>query len=215
MKIGVLGSGTVGKVLGEGLLRHGHQVVMGTRSPNGESAQKWVAQTPGASAQTFAEAAKFGELVILAVLGRVVDEVIRLAGPENLAGKAVMDATNPIADAPPVKGVLQFSTGPNQSLAEQIQAMAPQAHIVKAFNSVGAARMVNPKFEQGPPTMFYCGDDESAKGQVADIIRQFGWEPFDCGALIAARAIEPLCMLWCIPGFLSNRWTHAFKLLTK
>lgn len=215
MKIGVLGSGMVGQVLGAGLLKHGHQVMMGTRSPKGEEVQKWLRQTPGTSAGTFAEAAKFGDLIVLAVLGRVVENVIQLAGPENLAGKTVLDTTNPIADAPPVKGVLQFSTGPNESLAEKIQALAPQARVVKAFNSVGSARMVNPHYEQGPPTMFYCGDNEAAKAQVGDIIRQFGWEPFDCGALAAARALEPLCMLWCIPGFLRNQWTHAFKVLTK
>jgi len=86
---------------------------------------------------------------------------------------------------------------------------------VKAFNSVGAGRMVNPKFEQGTPTMFFCGDNEAAKVKVAEVIRQFGWEPFDCGGIIASRVLEPLCMLWCIPGFLNNQWTHAFKLLTR
>ena len=126
-----------------------------------------------------------------------------------------MDTSNPIADAPPVKGVLQYTTGLNESLAEKIQALAPKSHVVKAFNSVGNARMVNPHFEQGMPTMFYCGDNDGAKAQVAEIIQQFGWEPFDCGALAAARALEPLCMLWCIPGFLRNQWTHAFKVVTK
>jgi predicted dinucleotide-binding enzyme len=84
---------------------------------------------------------------------------------------------------------------------------------VKAFNSVGNARMVNPIFQDGQPTMFYCGNDAAAKAQVRTILQQFGWEPADMGSAAAARAIEPLCQLWCIPGFLQNRWTHAFKVL--
>jgi len=214
MKVGILGSGIVGQVLGAGFLKHGHQVTMGTRNPKSPEVQKWIAATPGAAAGTFAEAARFGEVLVLAALGRIVENVIALAGPENFAGKAVVDATNPIADAPPVKGVLLYFTGPNESLGEKIQALLPDAHVVKAFNSVGNARMINPHFEQGTPTMFLCGDNQAAKAQVSDIVRQFGWEPFDCGGIIAARAIEPLCMLWCIPGFTKNQWSHAFKLLT-
>ena len=149
------------------------------------------------------------------MLARAVENVIRIAGVENFRGKAVIDANNPIADAPPVDGVLQYITGPNQSLSEKIQALLPGARVVKAFNSVGAALMVNPHFEQGTPTMFFCGNDAQAKAQVSEIIRQFGWEPFDCGSLVAARALEPLCILWCIPGLQKNQWTHAFKLLTK
>jgi hypothetical protein len=215
MKVGVLGSGAVGQTLAAGFLKHKHQVILGTRNPGEKDIQEWVSKTPGAKVGTFAEAAGFGEIVVLAVLGRVVENVIRLAEPQNLAGKTVIDVNNPISDGPPVKGVLQFTTGPNESLGEKIQALIPQAHVVKAFNSVGSVRMVNPQFEQGPPTMFLCGDDEAAKKQVSDIIGQFGWEPFDCGGIIASRALEPLCMLWCIPGFLHNQWTHAFKLLTK
>jgi predicted dinucleotide-binding enzyme len=127
----------------------------------------------------------------------------------------VIDTTNPLADTPPVDGVLQFTTGPNQSLGEMVQVLLPTAHVVKAFNSVGAARMVNPQFEQGTPTMFLCGNSDTAKKQLSEILTQFGWEPYDCGSMIAARAIEPLCMLWCIRGFRQNQWTHAFKLLTK
>jgi predicted dinucleotide-binding enzyme len=125
----------------------------------------------------------------------------------------VIDTTNPIADAPPVDGVLQYFTGPNASLLERLQAAFPDARLVKAFNSVGSARMVNPVFERGKPTMFYCGNDEPAKAVVAEILTQFGWEPLDMGAAIAARAIEPLAQLWCIPGFRENRWTHAFAVL--
>jgi len=215
MKVAVLGSGIVGQVLSSGFVKHGHQVMMGTRHPNADDVRKWLAQTSGASAGTFADAARFGEVIVLAVLGRIVDKVIELAGPNNFVGKTVIDATNPLADAPPVNGVLQFFTGPNESLGEKVQGLLPKAHVVKAFNSVGNNRMVNPQFKQGVPTMFFCGDNEAAKSQVSEIIRQFGYEPFDCGGIIASRALEPLCMLWCIPGFLRNQWTHAFMVLTK
>jgi 8-hydroxy-5-deazaflavin:NADPH oxidoreductase len=213
MKVGVLGSGTVGQTLGAGFCQHGHDVMLGTRDP--KKVQQWLKDTPGASAGTFAEAAEFGNLIVLATLGRVVEEVLQLAGLQNFAGKPVIDTTNPLSDAPPIDGVLQFTTGPNQSLAEKIQEKIPSAHVVKAFNSVGAVRMINPQYKQGTPTMFLCGNDAGAKGKVSDVIRQFGWEPFDCGSIIAARAIEPLSMLWCIPGFQKNQWTHAFKLLTE
>ena len=214
MKVGVLGSGSVGQVLGSGFLTHGHQVMMGTRDPKAEEVREWLAKTNGAAAGTFADAARFGEFIVLAVLGRIVDKVIELAGPENFANKTVMDATNPLADSSPASGILRYTTGPNESLGEKIQSLLPNAHVVKAFNSVGNARMINPHFEQGVPTMFMCRDNESAKSRVAEIIRQFGWEPFDSGGIVAARALEPLCMLWCIPGFLRNQWTHAFKVLT-
>ena len=215
MKVGVLGSGTVGKTLAAGLLKHDHQVLLVTRDPQAEDVAPWAAKTPGAKVGTFAEAAKFGDLLIIAVLARAVQDVIKLAGPENFSGKTLIDTNNPISDAPPVDGVLQYFTQQNQSLAEDIQSLLPKAKVVKAFNSVGAGLMVNPHFEQGTPTMFLCGNDAGAKAQVSDVIRQFGWEPFDCGTIVAARALEPLCMLWCIPGFRDNSWTHAFKLLTK
>ena len=215
MKIGVLGSGIVGQTLGAGLIKHGHAVMLGTRDPRKKEVEAWVQQTPGATTGTFEEAARFGEMLVLAALARAVGSIIDLAGPPNFAGKTVIDVNNPLADAPPVNGILKYSTGPNESLGEWIQARIPAAHVVKAFNSVGSALMVNPHFEQGVPTMFFCGDDAGAKAQVSAIIRQFGWEPYDCGGIISARAIEPLCMLWCLPGFLRNEWGHAFKLLTK
>jgi hypothetical protein len=215
MKVGVLGSGIVGQTLAAGFLKRGHQVFMGTRDPKAADVTASAAKTSGAKVGSFAEAAKFGELLVLAVLARAVEDVIRSSGPENFHGKTLIDTNNPIADAPPTDGVLQYFTGPNQSLAERIQALLPEAKVVKAFNSVGTGQMVNPHYQQGTPTMFLCGNDGEAKSQVSEIIRQFGWEPFDCGTIVAARAIEPLCMLWCIPGFRSNQWTHAFKLLTK
>jgi predicted dinucleotide-binding enzyme len=214
MKIGVLGSGDVGRTLAAGFLKYGHQVILGTRDSNNKKLDEWISQTPGAKAATFEEAARFGEMIVLAVLARAVENVIDLAGPNNFAGKTVIDTNNPIAAGPPVNGVFQYTTGPNESLGEWIQAKLPAAHVVKAFNSVGSALMVNPTFSQGRPTMFLCGNDEDAKAAVCEIIRQFGWEPYDCGSIVSARALEPLCMLWCLPGLLRNDWRHAFKMLT-
>lgn len=213
MKIGVLGSGDVAKVLAGGFLKHGHEVMVGSRNP-GKLAE-WAAENPQGKTGTFAEAAAFGESVLLAVKGSAAAAALRLAGADHLAGRAVMDACNPIADAPPDHGVLKFFTGPNESLMEQLQREFPGAHLVKAFNSVGNARMVNPDFKEGKPTMFICGNDEGAKQTVRRILDELGWETADMGGAEAARAIEPLCMLWCIPGFLRNEWTHAFKLLRR
>jgi predicted dinucleotide-binding enzyme len=204
----------VGQVLGAGFLKHGHEAMLGTRDPRKKEVEAWVSATAGARAGTFEEAARFGELIVLAALGRAVESIVDLAGPANFAGKTVIDATNPLAEEPPVNGVLKYTTGPNESLGEWIQIRLPAAHVVKAFNSVGNALMINPHFAQGVPTMFLCGDSGEAKAQVSAIVEQFGWEPYDCGGIIAARAIEPLCMLWCLPGFLRNEWHHAFKLLT-
>jgi predicted dinucleotide-binding enzyme len=213
MKIGVLGSGQVGQVLAAGLLKHGHSAMIGTRQPASDAMHKWLAENPAGAVGTFEQTAKSGDLLVLSPLGSAVAQVIELAGKTNFAGKVLIDTTNPIADAPPAEGVLKFFTGPNESLGEKIQALVPAARVVKAFNSVGAARMVNPHYEQGPPTMFLCGNDQAAKNTAIGLIRELGWEPFDLGGILAARAIEPLCMLWCIPGFLHNQWTHAFKLL--
>jgi predicted dinucleotide-binding enzyme len=211
MKIGVLGSGDVAKVLASGFLKHGHAVTLGSRTP--DKLTDWAAQNSSGKTGTFAEAAAFGELLLLAVKGTAAAEALRLAGAENLAGKTIVDACNPIADAPPVNGVLPFFTTYNESLMEQLQKEFPAANFVKAFNSVGNISMVNPEFPSGKPTMFICGNSEAAKKQVSEILDQFGWETADMGGVEAARAIEPLCMLWCIPGFIRNDWSHAFKML--
>jgi predicted dinucleotide-binding enzyme len=212
MKIGVLGSGDVGKVLAGGFLKHGHEVMMGTREP--AKLADWAKQNPKGRVGSFVDAARFAEVVVLAVKGTVAPEALRAAGPANLAGKVVLDATNPIADAPPVHGVVKFFTNLDESLMERLQRDVPAARFVKAFNSVGNAFMVNPQFKGGKPTIFICGNDEAAKQTVRGILDQFGWETADMGKAEAARAIEPLCMLWLIPGFLRNEWSHAFKLLT-
>jgi 8-hydroxy-5-deazaflavin:NADPH oxidoreductase len=213
VKVGVLGSGDVARTLASGFLKHGHEVTLGSRTP--DKLQDWAASNPKGKTGTFAAAGEFGEMIVLAVKGSAASEALRLAGEKNLAGKTVIDACNPIADAAPVNGVLSFFTSGNESLLEQLQSEFPAAHLVKAFNSVGAPFMINPQFDGGKPTMFICGNDAAAKQSLSGVLDQFGWETADMGAVEAARAIEPLCILWCIPGFLRNEWTHAFKLLKK
>jgi hypothetical protein len=211
MKVGVLGSGDVAKTLGAGFLKHGHDVMMGTRSP--AKLAEWSARNPTARVGTFADAAKFAELAVLAVKGTVALDALRAASASNLAGKCLIDVTNPISDIPPENGVLRFFTNLDESLMERLQSEFADVRFVKAFNSVGNSLMVNPQFEGVKPTMFICGNDESAKETVRGILDQFGWEVADMGRVEAARAIEPLCMLWVIPGLLRNEWSHAFKLL--
>jgi len=211
MKIGIIGSGTVAQTLASGFQKHGYEVKVGSRTP--AKLADWAAKNPGVSTGTFTEAAIFGDLLVLAVKGRRAVGALRLADAKNLAGKTVIDACNPTEEAPPVNGILTFFTTFDESLMEDLQRKFPDAHFVKAFNSVGVAAMVNPQFKAGKPTMFICGNSQPAKDQVTAILDKFGWETADMGVAEAARAIEPLCMLWCIPGFTKNQWTHAFKLL--
>ena len=212
MKVGIIGSGVVGQTLAAGFVKHGHQVEIGTRDP--AKLKDWSAKNPGAAVKSFAEAAAFGDLVVLAVGGEVAQQALTLIGSSALQGKTVIDACNPIGGGPPVNGVLSFFTPQNQSLMEQLQKAYPSAHFVKAFNSVGSGQMVNPEFASGRPTMFICGNDKDAKKTVERILEQFGWDTEDMGAIEAARPIEALCMLWCIPGIGKNDWSpHAFKLL--
>ncbi len=212
MKIGILGSGDVGQALAVGFIKHGHEVTIGTRSPN--KLAEWAKKNLRARIGSFEETAEFGEGLVLAVKGSAAADALREAGADNLKGKIVIDATNPVADAPPTNGVLKFFTDFNESSMERLQREFADARFVKAFNSVGAESMVNPQFKNGPPTMFICGNDDAAKKVVAGFLAQFGWETADMGKAEGARAIEPLCMLWCIPGFLRDDWVHAFKLLS-
>jgi len=212
MKVGVIGSGNVGQTLAAGFVKQGHTVMVGTRDP--AKLKDWLEANPDVRVEDANDTAAFAEVVVLAVKGSVAAAALHKAGKKNLEGKLVIDACNPIADAPPVNGVLQFFTTINASLMEQLQKEFPGAHFVKAFNSVGAPRMVNPKYMGGVhPTMFICGNDDGAKATTTKILDEFGWETADMGKVEAARAIEPLCMLWCILGFTKNEWTHAFKLL--
>lgn len=211
-RFGVLGSGPVAQTLAKGLKRHGYEVRIGSRSPEKLSE---FSEANNIATGTSAKVAAWAEGVVLAVTGRGAGIALRTAGAGNLRGKLVIDVTNPISDEPPVDGVLQFFTGANDSLMERLQAEFPETQFVKAFNSVGNALMVNPSLPGGKPTMFYCGNDGGAKAVVARILEQFGWEGADMGTAVAARAIEPLCQLWCIPGLRENRWTHAFRLLRR
>lgn len=210
MKIGVLGSGDVAQKLGAGLARKGHAVMLGTSQPAKLAA--WREQHPGVAVGSMADAAAHADLAVLAVKGSAALAALApLAGA--LAGKVVIDTTNPIADAPPVDGVFVYFTAANDSLLEMLQREYPALRLVKAWNSVGAAHMVDPAFAGGPPTMFIAGNDAAARADVAALVRQAGWEPADMGRAPAARAIEPLCQLWCLPGLLHNDWSHAFKVL--
>jgi hypothetical protein len=211
-KFGVLGSGEVGRTLAKGLRDLGHDVRIGSRDPT--KLADYTAETK-IPAGTFAEVAKWAEALVLSVKGTGAEDAIRQAGLENLSGKLIVDTTNPIADQPPQEGVLKYFTGPDESLMERLQKVAPRARFVKAFNSVGSGSMIKPNYAAGKPTMFYCGDDVAARAEVGRILEQLGWESADMGTSVAARAIEPLAILWCIPGFRENRWNHAFKLLTR
>jgi len=208
--VGVIGTGDVGKTLALGLMRHGHTVTIGSRE--GTKLAEWSA-THGIAEATFAEAIAGAEVVVLAVTGHVAEALVGTLA-EGLAGKVVLDATNPIAGAP-VDGILPFFTGPNESLMERLQARAPAARFVKCFSCVGNARMVNPTFEGGTPTMFICGNDAAAKETTKAILAQLGWDHEDVGGAAGARAIEPLCQLWCARGFLQGQWGHAFALIRK
>jgi 8-hydroxy-5-deazaflavin:NADPH oxidoreductase len=209
-RFGVLGSGEVGQVLAKGLATNGYEVRIGTRT-TGKLAQ--FSKNTGIREGTFEEVAAWAEAAVLAVLGAAALDAVALAGPHNLAGKLVIDTTNPISNEPPEDGVLRYFTGPNDSLMERLQAAHPHIAFVKAFNSVGSDLMVHPILAGGPPTMFYCGNDAAAKAVVGRILEHFGWDGEDMGSAVAARAIEPLAQLWCIPGFRENDWIHAFRLL--
>lgn len=214
MKIGILGSGIVGQVLADGFIKYGYEVMIGTTQK--EKLSDWKAKTKNkGSIGSFSKTASFGNIIVLAVKGTAAKDVLGRVDEKAIEGKIIIDATNPIADVPPVNGVLSFFTSLDNSLMEQLQNTFPNARFVKAFNSIGSAFMVNPEFNGVKPTMFICGNDENAKKEVSKIIEKFGFEVEDMGKAQAARAIEPLCILWCIPGFLHNNWSHAFKLLKK
>lgn len=214
MKVAILGSGGVGQDLGLGFLGLGHQVKMGSRDPHKKEIQEWLAKAgPKASAGSFGEAASFGDLAVLATQWSGTENALKLAGPTNLIGKVVIDATNPLLfgpDAPPALAI-----GGNDSAGEQVQRWLPGARVVKAFNSVNHAFMVHPSLPGGPPDMFLCGDDEAAKKEVAAICRAFGWGVIDLGGLEAARLLEPLALIYIRHAIRTGTWDYAFKLLKK
>jgi len=196
-------------------MRVGHVVKLGTRSPGSEKVKGWLSRVgTKASAGSFADAASFGELIILSTLWVGTENAIRLANQENFTGKTVIDTTNPLAFSseglPP-----KLSIGYNDSAGEQVQRWLPRSHVVKAYNIVGNAHMVNPNFPGGPPDMFICGNDAKAKLVVADLLKMLGWPVIDIGGIESSRYLEPLAMVWITYGFRTGTWNHAFKLLRK
>ena len=214
MKIGILGTGVVGQALGAGFAALGHDVKMGSREPGNEKVMAWVQKAgPRASGGTFAEAASFGEIAVLCTLWSGTESALKLADHRNLGGKVVIDATNPLVfdrGGPP-----RLALGHTDSGGEQVQRWLPNARVVKAFNIVGHAHMVNPSFPGGPPDMFICGNDDGAKATVATVLRDFGWPSIDIGGIEGARLLEPMCILWVACGVRTGGWNHAFKLLRK
>jgi predicted dinucleotide-binding enzyme len=215
MKIGVLGTGDVGKALGKGFVVLGHEVKMGSRSAGSDKALAWAKEMgPKASAGTFAEAASFGEIVVLATLGVAYEEVLRSAGPDKLRGKVVIDATNPLdfsGGVPPKLAIIG-----KDSAGERVQKLLPGAHVVKAFNTVGNPFMFRPEFPGGPPDMFIAGNDEDSKKKVTGILKDFGWGAVhDLGGIEASRYLEAMCMVWVLSAIRGGTWNQAFKLLRK
>ncbi|HYW94760.1 MAG TPA: NAD(P)-binding domain-containing protein [Bacteroidales bacterium] len=211
-KIGIIGSGAVGTTLAAGFVQKGYEVMIGSRSTG--KLEDWKKENNlSVAVGNVKETAGFGEIIVLAVKGSAATNALDLAGSGNLKNKTIIDVCNPISDAPPEDGVLGFYTGLDKSLMEDLQEKFAEARFVKAFNSVGSALMVDPDFGGEKPTMFIGGNHEGAKDDVKAILEKFGWEVADMGTAKAARAIEPLCILWCIPGLRENRWNHAFKLL--
>lgn len=213
-KIGIIGSGVVGKTLAKGFLQYGYDTTIASRSTE-KRLELQAELGNNIHVADFATTAQNADIVVLAVKGTKAKEAMLICGLDNLHGKTIIDATNPIADAAPQNGVLQYFSNINHSLMEDLQTSIPNAHFVKAFSCVGSAFMVNPSFDGQKPSMFICGNNDAAKQDVETILTQFGWDIEDMGKVEAARAIEPLAMLWCIPGMLQGKWSHAFKLLKK
>jgi len=203
----------VGQTLAKGFLRYGYPTMIASRS---EEKRQELKSSIGGQIKTgdFEETASFGDIVVIAVKGNAALDAVQTCSDARLNGKTVIDTNNPIAPAPPENGVLPYFTGQNESLMEQLQSAAPNAHFVKAFSCVGNAHMVDPDFESRP-SMFICGNDVTAKDEVIEILDKFGWEIEDMGGVEAARAIEPLAMLWCIPIFKGSKGNYAIKMLHK
>jgi predicted dinucleotide-binding enzyme len=213
MKVGILGSGMVGQTLGAGFAAKKHSVMLGTRDPAQEKVQAWIRKTgSGVRAGTPAEAAKFGEIVILATAWSGAEDALRLASPQNLAGKVVMDVTNPLEFQ---SGAPTLSIGCTESAGERVQRWLPGAKVVKALNTVTAATMISPTRQEGTPDMFIAGNDAEAKGKVTAILREFGWPVIDLGGIEESRLLEPLAMIWIKYYMQTGTGTHAFKLLKK
>ena len=212
-RVGVLGSGEVGRRLAVGFCSRGHDVMIGSREPGKPELQDWLSDDgAGIKAGTFAEAAAHGELLVLAVQGNAAEEAIAAAGPANFSGKVVIDATNPLdfsGGFPP-----RLSITGADSLGERVQRALPEAKVVKAFNTIGNPYFVDPSFSEGQPTMLVAGDDDGAKQTVRDVLADFGWsDVVDIGGIEGSRELEAICIVWVKIGGARGSWDHAFKLL--
>jgi 8-hydroxy-5-deazaflavin:NADPH oxidoreductase len=213
-RVGVLGSGEVGRRLAAGFSSHGHEVMIGSRDPGKPELREWLSgEGDGIQAGTFAEAAADGELLVLAVLGDAAEDVISDAGPANFSGKVVIDTMNPLDFSrgfPPKLGI-----SGEDSLGERVQRALPEAKVVKAFNTIGNPYFVDPSFSEGRPTMLIAGNDEDAKRTVGDALADFGWdEPVDIGGIEGSRELEAMCIVWVKIGGIRGSWDHGFMLLT-
>ncbi len=212
MKVGILGSGDVATALAKGFLAAGYEVKLGSRVVNNPKLATFVRTIGGrASAGTFADAAAFGDLVVLATLGTATSDAIKLAGVENFAGKVVLDTTNPLETA--AGGVPRLVGGLGTSAGEKHQTLLVNARVVKVFNTVGNALMYQPKLAGGPPDMFICGNDAQAKTTVRELLAKFGWNTIDVGGIDASHYLEAMCLVWVLSALKENTWMQAFKLL--
>jgi predicted dinucleotide-binding enzyme len=213
MKVGILGTGDVGRALGNGFVALGHDVMMGSRTAGGDKAKAWVSEAGDkASEGTFEDATKFGDVVVLATLGTATEAVVAQAGADNFNGKLVLDATNPLDFS---TGAPQLAIAGHDSLGEHVQKALPGAQVVKCFNTVGNALMFKPDLPGGPPTMFIAGNDDGAKAKTAELLKDFGWETADIGGIDGSRYLEAMCLAWVQYGIKTGGWMHAFKLLKK
>ncbi len=212
-RVGVLGSGEVGRRLAAGFHSRGDDVMIGSRDPGKSELREWLSgDGAGIKAGTFAQTAAHGDLLVLAVLGNAAEQAISDAGPENFSGKVVIDAMNPLdfsGGFPP-----KLSVAGEDSLGERVQRALPDAKVVKAFNTIGSPYFVEPSFSEGPPTMLIAGDDEGAKRTVGDALADLGWsDVVDIGGIESSRELEAICIAWVKIGGRRGAWDHGFKLL--
>jgi 8-hydroxy-5-deazaflavin:NADPH oxidoreductase len=213
-RVGVIGSGAVGRALAAGFAARGHEVTIGTREPEeNDELQAWAAQHDGVAIGHFAAAAEAGEIVVLATRGTAVEQAIQTAGPRHFAGKLVIDATNPLAPDP-AGGGIGLAVGHADSGGEIVQRALPDARVVKAFNTVNNALMADPGLAGGRHPMFIAGNDADAKATVAEILDDFGWDAFDVGGIDQSRQLESLVLLWVAVGRRRGAYDHAFTLVT-
>lgn len=214
-KIGILGTGMVGATIGNKLIELGYEVKMGSRTASNEKAAAWAsANGKKASHGTFADAAQFGGILFNCAKGDVALEVFRQAGLDHLAGKTVIDISNPLdfsKGMPP--SLLPEMTNTN-SLGEALQKLAPEARIVKTLNIVNCEVMVNPRKSNGDPTMFLSGNSAEAKAEATAILQQFGWtDLIDLGDITTARGTEMLLPIWLRTWMATGNGHFAFKIV--